>query len=74
MFGGDRPSLTGKSGGAFSPAMKTKGADGLVWNVEALDQWLTKPKKFVPKTRMAFPGLKKKGHRGNLIAYLKTLK
>lgn len=58
----------------FSPSMKAKGADGLVWNEDALDKWLTKPKKFVPKTRMAFPGLKKKGHRKNVIAYLKTLK
>lgn len=76
------PSLFGVFGRAagtvkgfrFSPAMKAKGADGLVWNEEALDEWLTKPKKFVPKTRMAFSGLKKKGHRENVIAYLKTLK
>ena len=52
----------------YSKAMK---ASGLTWNEEMLDKFLTKPKKLVPKTRMAFAGLKKESQRKNLIAYLK---
>ena len=57
----------------FSKAMKAKGEDeGLVWNDETLDGYLTKPKKYVKGTKMAFPGLKKEKDRVNIIAYLKT--
>ena len=52
----------------YSKAMK---ASGIVWDDANLDKYLTKPKKLVPKTKMAFPGLKKKAQRDNLIAYLK---
>jgi len=56
----------------YSSAMKAKGEEGLVWNAETLDAYLIKPKKYVPKTKMAFPGLKKESDRVNLIAYLET--
>ena len=52
----------------FSSAMK---ASGIVWDDANLDKYLTKPKKLVPKTKMAFAGLKKKSQRDNIIAYLK---
>ena len=55
----------------YSKAMKAKGEEGLVWTIENLDAYLTKPKAFVPKTKMAFPGLKKPKDRANVIAYLK---
>ena len=43
---------------------------GIVWDAETLDQFLTKPKEFVPKTKMSFPGLKKEQDRADVIAYL----
>ena len=52
----------------YSAAMKDS---GIVWDEAALDSFLTKPKDFVPKTRMAFPGLKKEQDRMDVIAYLK---
>lgn len=52
----------------YSTAMK---GSGITWDDASLDQYLTKPKKMVPKTKMAFAGLKKKSQRDNLIAYLK---
>jgi cytochrome c len=52
----------------FSKAMK--GA-AVVWDEKTLDEFLTKPKKFVPKTKMSFPGLKKAQQREDIIAYLK---
>ncbi len=54
----------------FSKGMK---ASGVVWNEETLDKYLTKPKKFIPKTKMMFPGLKKEADRANLIAHLKKV-
>ncbi len=56
------------AGFKFSKAMK---ASGIVWDADMLDSYLTKPKKLVPKTKMAFAGLKKKSDRDNVIAYLK---
>jgi len=48
-------------------------ASGLVWDEETLDKYLEKPKKLVPKTKMAFAGLRKPNDRADVIAYLKTL-
>ncbi len=52
----------------YSAAMKDS---GIVWDEETLNTFLEKPKDMVPKTRMAFPGLKKEQDRMDLIAYLK---
>lgn len=52
----------------YSDAMKES---GLVWDEATLDSFLTKPKDVVPKTRMAFPGLKDEQDRQDVIAYLK---
>ena len=51
----------------FSPAMKKA---KIVWSAETMSEYLIKPRKFVPGTRMAFAGIKKKADRDNLIAYL----
>ncbi len=52
----------------YSKAMK---ASGLTWTEENLTGFLTKPKKFLPKTKMSFGGLKKPQQIEDLIAYLK---
>ena len=41
------------------------------WTDENLDKWLTKPKDFIPKAKMAVK-VKKEDDRANLIAYLKA--
>lgn len=69
------PSLAGifgrtagtEEGFKFSDAMKDS---GIVWDDATMDSFLAKPKEVVPKTRMAFPGLKKEQDRLDLIAYL----
>lgn len=66
LFG--RTSGTAEGFKKYSKAMKAK---AVVWNEETLDEYLTKPKKFVPGTKMAFAGVKKEGQRADLIAYLK---
>lgn len=55
----------------FSKAMEEKGDDGLVWTEETLQAYLEKPRKFVPKTKMAFSGLRKQSDLDAIIAYLK---
>ena len=42
-----------------------------IWSEETLDQYLKKPRKFIPGTKMIFAGLRKEKDRKNLIAYLK---
>lgn len=58
-------------GFAFSDAMKEAGAAGRVWDEASLTEYLRDPKKSVPKTKMAFVGLKKDADLANVIAYLK---
>lgn len=56
----------------YSEAMAAKGAEGLVWTEENLAAYLPNPKAFVPKTKMAFAGLKKPDDVANVIAFLKA--
>lgn len=60
----------GKSDGfSYSSGMASLGG---TWGYEELDAFLTKPKNFVPKTKMAFNGIKKEGDRAALIAFLRA--
>ena len=69
------PSLHGLIGRAsasidsftYSDAMKSAHVN---WTPEVLDQYLTNPKKMVPGTKMAFPGLPKDKDRADVISYL----
>lgn len=56
----------------YSEAMAAKGAEGVVWDEATLATYLADPKAFVPKTKMAFAGLKKPEDVADVIAYLKT--
>jgi cytochrome c len=58
-------------GYSYSEAMK---AANKIWDEATLTAYLKDPKGAVPGTKMAFPGLPKDEERGNLIAYLATLK
>ncbi len=56
----------------YSEAMAAKGAEGLIWDEANIAAYMKDPKGFVPKNKMAFPGLKKDEDITNLIAYLKA--
>lgn len=56
----------------YSEAMIAKGAEGVVWDEATLTAYLPDPKAFVPKTKMAFAGLKKPEDVADIIAYLKA--
>lgn len=55
----------------YSEAMTAKASED--WTYEALDAFIKSPKEAVPKTKMAYGGLKKDADRANLLAYLATL-
>ena len=56
----------------YSKAMKTKGTDGLAWDAETLKAFLQAPRSYVPKSKMAFAGLKRQSDRDAVIAYLRS--
>lgn len=56
----------------YSKALSAQADAGLVWDETALSEFLTKPKAYLPGTKMSFSGLKKESDRENLIAYLAT--
>lgn len=43
---------------------------GFAWDGEKLDQWLTRPRDFLPGTKMTFAGIPMPEERRDLIAYL----
>ena len=65
----------------YSKSFKQAADKGLVWNDEALAEYLTDPRKFIRKasgdkkarSKMTFR-LKKAAERDNVLAYLKTQK
>ena len=65
-----RPSATAP-GYSYSSAMKNAGK---TWDAATLDVYLTNPRGMVPGTKMAFGGLPDATDRGNLIAYLGSVK
>lgn len=60
-------------GFSYSAALGEHQAAGDTWTYEALNEWLTSPKAFVPGNKMSFAGVKDDAERANIIAYLSTL-
>jgi cytochrome c len=67
----DRP-IAAHEGFSYSDAMKAKAGEAKTWSFEHLNAFLTKPSTYVPKTKMAYPGLKD-ADRANVLAYLQSL-
>ncbi len=65
LFGRQAGSIEGFK---YSKAMK---GSGITWNEESLAEYLKKPRKRVPKTKMAFAGLRKPQDIADILAYLK---
>jgi len=61
---------------ARQPDFKYSGAlaeHGGTWDYDSLNAFLTKPKEYVPGTKMTFPGFKKPKDRASVILYLRSL-
>ncbi|TDK35464.1 cytochrome c family protein [Rhizobium deserti] len=75
-FGPHLKGVVGRKAGSlpdynYSPAMRAAGESGLVWNEQALTEFLADPKGKVPGNKMRFWGLWK-SESDDLIAYLKA--
>ena len=66
IMGNDRGVVPGFS---YSSAIKTMAGK---WGFEDMNEFLKKPKKFMPGTKMSFSGLKKPGDRAAMILYLRS--
>ena len=72
-IGPNLDNLFGRKSGAaegfkYSKALQEADFD---WTEEALDSWLSQPRKFLPGNKMAFAGLRKEQDRKDLMAYLR---
>ena len=56
-------------GFAYSDALKAVPG---TWTFDALDAWLTSPRKYAPGTKMTYAGLANPQDRANVIAYLNS--
>lgn len=54
----------------YSKTMVAMSEESIMWTVENLNAFLTKPRDFIAKTKMSFSGIKDAEDRANLIAYL----
>lgn len=68
----DRPAAALADYGEYSDAMKAAAAGGLAWDEATLATYLAAPRKMIPKSRMAFSGLKNDQDIADVIAYLKA--
>jgi cytochrome c len=56
------------SGFSYSKALLEKGGK---WSEESINEFIKKPRNYIPGTKMAFGGLKKPQDRADVILYLK---
>lgn len=61
--------LASHAGFAYSDALKSKGG---AWTFEALNEWLSNPKKYAPGNKMTFAGLGNPEERAAVILYLNS--
>jgi len=71
LYGIVDDTISGRDGFGYSDALKAKASEK--WTFENLNAFLTKPKNFVPGTKMSYGGMKNDAKRANLLAYLRTL-
>lgn len=56
----------------YSDAMAEAGQGGVVWDIETLTKFITKPRSVVNGSTMSFTGLRNPDDVANVIAYLAT--
>lgn len=69
--------IVGRKSGAiaefsgYSEAMKQSGIE---WSAERIDTYIAQPRKLVPAGKMKYDGLSDAGARGDVLAYLMSLR
>jgi cytochrome c len=68
--------VVGRAAGAdrafeYSPALRVRAAEGLIWAEAQLDKFLADPDAMIPRTAMNFAGIMSAADRRDLIAYLR---
>lgn len=58
------------AGYEFSDVLAQAGAEGRVWDADALDRFLAGPREYFPGTRMVFRGIRSEEDRAHLVAYM----
>lgn len=67
LFGIVGRGVGSSDGFSYSQPMATLGG---TWTFDRLNEFLTKPKAFMPGTKMGFAGIKKPNQRADLVAFL----
>lgn len=57
----------------YSVAMRQAAQAGLHWTPETLDAYIANPRRFLPKTKMVFAGLRGSRDRNDIIAFLEKV-
>ncbi|EBA01987.1 cytochrome c family protein [Rhodobacterales bacterium HTCC2150] len=57
----------------YSSELRAAAEIGLVWDDASLTEFLRKPRKFIPGTKMSFSGLRKDQDISNLIDFLRSV-
>ncbi|KAF2293931.1 hypothetical protein GH714_005762 [Hevea brasiliensis] len=73
IYGPNLNGLFGRQSGTTAGYSYSAGNKNMavIWGENTLYDYLLNPKKYIPGTKMVFPGLKKPQERADLIAYLK---
>jgi cytochrome c len=58
----------------YSPAMRAKGAAGLVWTAPEIDLYIADPNAYLPGTSMSFVGMADAAERAALLRYLEAIR
>lgn len=61
--------LAGHAGFGYSDALKSKGG---TWTFEAMNEWLSNPKKYAPGNKMTFAGLGNPEERAAVLLYINS--
>lgn len=72
IIGRPAASVDGFKYSTGADSMTAFGEAGGIWDEANLTEYLRKPKDFIKKTKMAFPGIRKDEQIADLIAYIKS--
>ena len=64
--------IGGANGFRYSTAFEEKSQTGAIWDEQAMDAFVERPRRFIKRNRMAYRGVRDEADRADLLAFLKT--